>query len=281
MHAIASWFENETLRYGFMVFWALVIAIVGIWFAGHLRKNMDRFLKRRKVESTVRVFLNQLVYIALLVMVCIIALSRLGVQTASMVAILASISFALVLALQGSLSHLASGIVLVIMRPFKVGDYIEAAGVSGTVQGIEIMFTHLLTSDNKAVAVPNGKILGDAITNFSQNDLRRLELSFSMAYGDSISQAKKIILDLAMGDARVSQTPEKPIVWVKELSDSAVILLLRYWTDRQNLPDLPYTLTEQVKLAFDGAGMMVPVPQREVILNGKTLKNMAKISENW
>jgi small conductance mechanosensitive channel len=262
--AVWQWFQTEVMIYFGVMCWVAAILILGVWAAMHVRKRMNQLLAARGVEPTIRGFLAQVAFVGLLVLVAVLALSRMGVQMASVVAVIASVSFALVLALQGSLAHVASGIVLVVTRPFKVGDYIEVAGVAGTVQSIDIMFTQLLTSDCRALTVPNSKILSDAIVNCSSESARRVELPFCISYDSSIETARQAILEAIRDMAAVQSEPAEPTVWVKSLDDSGMTLILRYWTAPNQLPLVSYQIYEAVKLAFDQKGIIIPYPTREI-----------------
>jgi small conductance mechanosensitive channel len=187
----------------------------------------------------------------------------LGIQTASFIAVIGAAGLAIGLALQGSLSNFAAGILMIIFRPFKVGDYIEGAGVAGTVESIQIFTTQLKTPDNKTIIIPNAKISGDNIVNYSTKGTRRVDLVFGIGYEDNIDKARQIIMDVITNDARVMKDPETVVV-VSELADSSVNLTTRAWAKSADVWNILFETTEKVKKEFDAQGITIPFPQRDV-----------------
>ena len=194
---------------------------------------------------------------ALLAFIIIAALNKLGIQTASFIAVIGAAGLAIGLALQGSLSNFAAGILMIVFRPFKVGDYIEGAGVAGTVEAIQIFTTQLKTPDNKTIVIPNSKISSDNIVNYSTKGTRRLDLIIGIAYDDDIDKARQIIMDIIQKDERVFKDPE-PIVVVSELADSSVNLTLRVWSKLEDFWNIFFETTEKVKKTFDAQGITIP-----------------------
>ena len=254
------------LQYGVKLLMALVIFVVGKWIVKRLSVVLEKLMEKNAVDPAIRHFTGSLVYYALLIFVCIAALGQLGIQTASFVAIVGAAGLAVGLALQGSLSNFAAGVLLLIFRPFKVGDFVEAAGTSGVIQSIQIFTTELHTGDNKKVIVPNGRIISGNIINYSANDTRRVDLVFGIGYQDDIDAARAVIESLLAADERVLDEP-KPLVAVVALADSSVNFVCRPWVKSSDYWPVHYSLTEAVKKAFDANGISIPFPQRDVHLH--------------
>ncbi|MDD3731700.1 MAG: mechanosensitive ion channel [candidate division Zixibacteria bacterium] len=251
--------------YGLKILGALAILIIGRFAVSLLTRIIRRLLERSKTEATLIKFITSLTRIALMTFVIIAALGTLGVQTASFVAIIGAAGLAIGFALQGSLTNFASGVMIVIFRPFKVGDYIEAGGVSGSVATVHIFNTILNTPDNKKVIIPNSKITGDNIVNYSANEIRRVDLVFGIGYSDDIKKAKTIMERILTDDQRVLKDPA-PTVTVQELADSSVNFAVRPWVKTVDYWKVYFDITEKVKLAFDEQGVSIPFPQRDVHL---------------
>ena len=249
--------------YGLRVISAIAIFIIGRWVAKGITRLIERLMARRKVDETLVSFVSNLGYVALLAFVIIAALNKLGIQTASFIAVLGAAGLAIGLALQGSLSNFAAGILMIIFRPFKVGDYIEGAGVAGTVESIQIFTTQLKTPDNKTIIIPNAKISGDNIVNYTTKGSRRVDLVFGIGYADDIDKARQIIMDIITKDERVFKDPE-PVVVVSELADSSVNLTTRAWSTSADVWNIFFETTEKVKKAFDANDITIPFPQRDV-----------------
>ena len=255
-----------TIQYGVKVLMALVIFVVGKWVVKRLSVVLEKLMEKNAVDPAIRHFTGSLVYYALLIFVSIAALGQLGIQTASFVAIVGAAGLAVGLALQGSLSNFAAGVLLLIFRPFKVGDFVETAGTSGVIQSIQIFTTVLFTPDNKKVIVPNGRIIGDNIVNYSANDTRRVDLVFGIGYRDDIDAARKVLEDVLAADDRVLATPES-VIAVVELADSSVNFVCRPWVKSGDYWPVYFDLTEAAKKALDANGISIPFPQRDVHLH--------------
>jgi len=253
--------------YGIKVIGAVVIFIVGRWVAKGLTSLIRRLMTRRRTDETLTSFVSHLSYVAMLAFVVIAALNQLGIQTASFIAVLGAAGLAIGLALQGSLANFAAGVLMILFKPFKVNDYIEGAGIAGVVEEIQIFTTQLRTPDNKAIIVPNAKMTGDNIVNYSVKGTRRVDLVFGIAYDDDIDKARGIILDIAAEDGRVLKDPEAVVV-VSELADSSVNLTLRAWTSGGDYWGAYFHIVEAVKKAFDAQGITIPFPQRDVHIVG-------------
>jgi small conductance mechanosensitive channel len=220
-------------------------------------------MNKRQVDPTVISFVANLTYIALLVFVVLAALGQLGIQTTSFIAVIGAAGLAIGLALQGSLANFAAGFLMIIFRPFKVGDYIEGAGTAGTVEAIQIFTTQLRTPDNKTVIIPNGSLTSDNITNWSVKGTRRVDLVMGIGYEDDIDKAKSIMGDILAKDERVLKDPP-PQIAVVELADSSVNFVVRPWVKAEHYWAVHFDTTEAIKKSFDAQGISIPFPQRDV-----------------
>jgi small conductance mechanosensitive channel len=262
VHAVMA----AALLWGGRLLVALIIFVAGWWFARRASGGAQRILVRGGADTLLGSFLRNVVFVIILAMVIVGALDSVGVPTASLLAALGAAGLAIGLALQGSLANIAAGVLLMIFRPFRVGDFIEAAGVSGTVQRMSLMHTVLYSPDNCEVTVPNGKILGDAITNYSALDKRRLDLVIGIGYSDDVDQAMSIATDALSDEKRVLRDPE-PVVALLELADSSVNLAIRPWVAPTDYWAVKFALQREIKMRFDAAGVSIPFPQREVTLH--------------
>ncbi len=244
---------------------ALVIFIVGRWIARAVTNAVGRLMKKGGMDESLVDFLGNLIFAALLVVVIIAALDQLGVDTTSVMAIFATAGLAVGLALKDSLGNLAAGVMLVLFKPFKLGDFIEAGGVTGVVESIRIFSTLLRTGDNREITVPNGQIYGGTIVNFSARDTRRIDLIFGIGYDDDIRQAKQLIEEVMAADERILKDPAA-VVMVAELADSSVNLAVRPWVASADYWDVRAAMLENIKITFDEAGISIPYPQTDVHL---------------
>jgi small conductance mechanosensitive channel len=249
--------------YGTRVIGAIAILVIGRIATGILSGIVRRLLKRANVDMTLTKFLVSLTRIGLLTFIIVAAVSTLGVETTSFIAVLGAAGLAVGFALQGSLSNFASGVMLVIFRPFKAGDYVEAGGSAGVVEEVRIFNTVLKTPDNKKVIIPNSKITGDNIVNYSAKEMRRIDLVFGIGYGDDIRKAKQVLQQILAADERILKDPA-PTIGVLELGDSSVNFAVRPWVRTADYWAVYFDLTEKVKLTFDEQGISIPFPQRDV-----------------
>ncbi|MEJ2658929.1 MAG: mechanosensitive ion channel [Desulfobacterales bacterium] len=249
--------------YGLKVIAAIVVLIIGRWISKLLTTFTEKVMTKRQVDPTIVSFVGHLVYVALLVFVVLAALGQLGIQTTSFIAVIGAAGLAIGLALQGSLSNFAAGFLMIIFRPFKVGDFIEGAGVAGTVEGIHIFTTQLMTPDHKTVIVPNASLTAGNITNYSTKGTRRVDLVFGIGYGDDIDHAKKIIWEVLNKETRILKDPA-PAVMLIELADSSVNFAVRPWVKAADYWGVYSSLTENIKKGFDAEGISIPFPQRDV-----------------
>ena len=250
-------------EYGLKLIGAVVILIAGKIVAGLARKLIAKLLNRAKTDPTIVSFAGNLVYFVILVFTVVAALGNLGVQMTSFIAIIGAAGLAVGFALQGSLANFAAGILILLFRPFKVGDVITAAGVTGSVKEIQIFETIIATPDNIRITIPNGKIYGDVIKNVTAYDTRRVDITVGIGYSSSLKKAQEILEGLLKADQRILADPA-PQVAVAELADSSVNFVVRPWVKKEDYWAVKFDLTRKVKLAFDEAGIEIPFPQQVV-----------------
>jgi len=255
--------QGMVMFYGMKIIVALIIFILGKWIAAGIRNSLKKVMTKRNVDETLVPFATNLIYTLLMVFVIIAALGQLGIQTASLVAILGAAGLAVGLALQGSLANFASGVLIIIFRPFKVGDYIEGGGTAGTVESIQIFITKLKTPDNKEIYVPNSTMMGGNIMNYSAQKTRRVDLSAGIGYNDDIDKARKVLENILSSDSRVLKDPA-PTVAVVELADSSVNFVVRPWVKSEDYWGVYFDVTEAIKKRFNEAGISIPYPQQDV-----------------
>jgi len=266
MEEIISKIQELFALFGLKIVAAILIFIIGRWVAKFIRRILEKILRKSsKVDNTLVAFLGNLTYVILLIFIIVAALGQLGVQTASLVALLGAAGLAIGLALQGSLANFAAGILLIIFRPFKVEDLIEAAGVTGIVEKIEIFTTQLKTLDNKSIIIPNAKLTGDNIINYTKKEIRRVDLVVGVSYEDNIDNVKEAINAVLNAEERVLKDPS-PTVAVYEMADSSVNFVVRPWVKTENYWDVYFSVTEKIKKEFDAKGVTIPFPQRDVHL---------------
>jgi len=222
-------------------------------------------MTKADVDETLISFVGNLTYIVLLIFVIIAALNQLGVQTTSFIAIIGAAGLAIGLALQGSLANFAAGVLMIIFHPFKVGDYIEAAGVAGVVEEIQIFTTQLKTPDNKTIIIPNASVTGGSITNYSAKDTRRVDLVIGVGYGDDLKRVREVLEEVLAKDDRILDDPA-PTIGVLELGDNSVNFAVRPWVKAEDYWGVYFDSTETVKRRFDEEGISIPFPQRDVHL---------------
>lgn len=261
---IAKGYELITV-FGVKILAALAVFVIGRWVVKYLGHLVGRILEKRNVDPTLTKFIASMTYVALLTFVILAALGMLGVQTTSFIAVIGAAGLAIGLALQGSLANFAAGVLMIIFRPFKVGDFIEGAGVAGIVEEIQIFTTRLATPDNKTIIIPNAKLTADNIINYSAKGTRRADMVFGIGYDADIDKAREIIIDILSKDERVLKDP--PIqVAVSQLADSSVNFVARAWVNASDYWGLVFDTTEAVKKRFDADGISIPFPQRDVHL---------------
>lgn len=261
-----------TITYVPRLLLACVVLVIGLWLIRRVIKLMVTALNTAGVDESLAQFLRSLASMALKVLLLISVASMVGIATTSFVAVLGAAGLAIGLALQGSLANFAGGVLILLFKPFKVGDYIETQGVAGTVRQIQIFSTLVHTSDNKVVIVPNGKLSNNVITNYSHQSTRRIELQFGIGYDSDITRAKSLIRKLIEAEPRIHTAPE-PLIVVSELGEHSVILMVRVWTNSGDMSSVRYALLEAGKLAFDANDINIPYPQRDIrIVSGTPLQ---------
>lgn len=265
---IITFYDKFVEPWSIKILIALVIFMAGQLFAKYISHLFGKVLSHTKLDRILVDFLKSLIRALLLVVVLVAALDQLGVNTNSLIAVLGAAGLAIGLALQGSLQNFAAGFMLLIFRPFKDGDFVEAAGTSGVIEKIGIFSTTMHTGDNKEVIIPNSAIYSSNIVNYSKRATRRIDLVFGIGYEDDLRQARDIINNLIKTDQRILAEPE-PLVAVGELAASSVNFFVRPWVKTEDYWDVRFDLMEKVKLAFDEAGITIPSPQMSIRWDGK------------
>ena len=255
--------KDYALEYGPPLLLAIVVLIVGLWIIKRVVNLVNRSLDKSETDPTLAKFLGSLISIIFKALLFISVASMVGIETTSFVAILGAAGLAVGLALQGSLANFAGGVLILLFRPYKVGDFVDAQGVAGVVNEIQIFNTVILTPDNKRIIVPNGAISNGIITNFSAEETRRVDFVFGIGYGDDIGKAKATLARIVAEDDRIFKDPEPTIV-VSELADSSVNFTVRVWANAADYWGIYFDTTEKVKLVFDQEGISIPFPQQDV-----------------
>jgi small conductance mechanosensitive channel len=254
---------NLALEYGVKIIAALAIFIIGKMIVKSITKVISRMMEKSKVDETLTSFVASTINMLLMIVVILAAVGQLGVQTTSFVAILGAAGLAIGLALQGTLANVGAAVLIIIFRPFKIGDFIEAGGAVGTVDEINMFATTISPLDNRLVIVPNASIIGGNITNYSTKENRRVDLTFGIGYDDDLRLAKKVLLEIIEADSRILKDPE-PFVAVSELADSSVNFITRSWVKSDDYWGVYFDMIETVKLTFDERGISIPYPQMDV-----------------
>ncbi len=269
IESASSWLvanQGQLLSYAVNIVAAIVILMIGVIVARMVAGSLNRVMKARHIDATVADFLSALVRYGIIAFTLIAVLGRVGVQTASVIAVLGAAGLAVGLALQGSLSNLAAGVLLVTFRPFRSGEYVDLAGVAGTVQSVQIFSTTLCTSDGKIVVVPNGKVISNNIINFSREPARRNEFIISVSYDADIDKVKQILTDILKSETRILQDRDI-LVRVNELGASSVNFIMRAWSHSGDLQMVYWDVLERVKKEFDANGIGLPYPQMDIHVN--------------
>ncbi|WP_129774271.1 small-conductance mechanosensitive channel MscS, partial [Escherichia coli] len=266
INGAGSWLvANQALllSYAVNIVAALAIIIVGLIIARMISNAVNRLMISRKIDATVADFLSALVRYGIIAFTLIAALGRVGVQTASVIAVLGAAGLAVGLALQGSLSNLAAGVLLVMFRPFRAGEYVDLGGVAGTVLSVQIFSTTMRTADGKIIVIPNGKIIAGNIINFSREPARRNEFIIGVAYDSDIDQVKQILTDIIQSEDRILKDREMT-VRLNELGASSINFVVRVWSNSGDLQNVYWDVLERIKREFDAAGISFPYPQMDV-----------------
>lgn len=258
-------FTDLAIRYGVKLIIALIIVFIGMKIIKYIVNQFGKTFKD-KMEPTLLNFLKSVFKSLLNILLFLSAASTLGIQMTSFVAVLGAMSFAIGLALQGSLANFAGGVLILLAKPFKAGDFIETGGNKGTVQEIQILYTVLYTPDNKKVVIPNGDLSNSDITNYSANDQRRLDLSFGIGYNDDLLKAKEVLHNIVDKKDMILSNPE-PVIKVGELAGSSVNFDVKVWVNSKDYWNVYYEMKEEVKLRFDKEGIGIPYPQIDIHLD--------------
>lgn len=257
--------QDVIAQYGINIIAAIAIYIIGKWVAGRIKALVIRLMAKSAVDPILIKFVSNIAYGGLLVFVVLAALSRLGIETTSFIAVLGAAGLAIGLALQGSLANFAAGVLMIIFRPFKVGDFIEAAGVAGIVEEVSIFTTHIRSGDNKAIIIPNGGVLSGNIVNYSTKNTRRVDLVFGIGYDSDLQRAKNILNEILASNEKILSDPA-PTVGVLELADSSVNFAVRPWVNTEDYWPVYFDLNETIKMRFDSEGISIPYPQQDIHL---------------
>ncbi|MCX2740152.1 mechanosensitive ion channel family protein [Pontibacter anaerobius] len=255
---------NFAVLYGIKLLVAIFILVIGTWIITRLNKLVKSLMLRKGVDESLRPFLSSIVNISLWVLLIVLVIAQLGVEMTSFIAVLGSAGLAIGLALQGSLSNFAGGVLILTIKPFRVGDYIEAQGQGGTVQLINIFNTVLKTADNKTIYMPNGPLASTVVVNYSVEATRRVELLFTVSVNNDIGKVRQLLQELIAQDERVLQEPAPAIV-VTNFAEHAITISTRIWCKREDFWSLFWDMNERAKAAFEKNGIAMPVPRREVL----------------
>ncbi len=265
VNKLIEFLQTDGLSFAIDLALAFVIFFLGRFVIRLVVRAISKAMQKNAVEKTLETFICNLVSMALTVVVVIAAIGQVGVQTSSFIAIFGAAGLAVGLALQGSLSNFASGVLIVLFRPYKVGDFVEAAGISGSVDQVQILTTILKTGDNKQVIVPNSQIMDSIITNYSAHDTRRVDMLIGVSYDDDLDKVRKTLEEIIAADDRILNDPA-PKIAVAELADSSVNFVVRPWCTTADYWAVMWDLTETIKKRFDQEGISFPFPQRDVHL---------------
>lgn len=257
---------NFVFEYGPAVLKAIAVLVFGLWAVKGVIAVVKRIFERSEVAPSLAGFLKSIISLFLKVLVYITALGMLGIQMTSFIAILGAAGLAVGLALQGSLSNFAGGVLILFFKPFKVGDFIVYNSDFGTVEKVDILYTTLATPNNETIIIPNGDLANSPIENHSKKETRRIDATFGIAYGDDVDKAYKVLRKIVSEDERILTEPE-PFLAVKELGDSSVNIALRVWTNTPDHWPVKFSLNEKVYKTFDKEGLSIPFPQRDVHLH--------------
>lgn len=259
----SKWINEMVVVYGIKLVSALITLVIGFWIIKLVTKAVSNFMDRKEVDISLRGFLKGMIGIVLKVMLLISVIGMMGIEMTSFIAVLGAAGLAVGMALSGTLQNFAGGVIILIIKPFKVGDYIEAQGYAGSVREIQIFNTILKTPDNITIIIPNGGLSTGSVKNYSTEERRRVDFVFGVAYGDDYDQAKAVITQLIVADSRILKDPE-PFIVLSELADSSVNITVRVWSLASDYWGIKFDLTEQVYKEFPKQGLNIPFPQMDV-----------------
>lgn len=250
-------------EYGMKIVMAILIFVVGKWAVSKITAFTKAMMERSKIDQTLVEFAESLIYFVLLIMVVLASLNALGINTTSFIAVFGAAGLAIGLALQGSLANIGAAVLIIVFRPFKVGDFIEAGGAMGTVDDVNLFSTIISPVDNRTIIVPNAAIIGENITNYSNKPQRRVDHVFGIGYDDDLKLAKETLMEIMNQEDRILQDPA-PFVAVSELGDNSVNFVTRAWVESADYWDVHFEMIEKVKLIFDEKGISFPYPQMDI-----------------
>jgi small conductance mechanosensitive channel len=262
---LASVFLDKVISYLPSIIAALVILILGLWVIKLIIGRLRKVMEKREVDPGVRGFALSILGVVLKILLFIVIITKLGVETTSFAAILAAAGLAIGLALQGSLSNFAGGVLIIILKPYRVGDFIEAQGESGSVTEISIFYTILTTPNNQRIVIPNGQLSNNKVTNYSYEPTRRNVMTVGISYDSDIKKSREVLLNIVNSDERTLKDPA-PVVFVGGLGDNSVDLSLRFWANQADYWGLHFDTIEKLKTELEDAGVSFPFPQRDVHL---------------
>lgn len=251
------------LTHGLRLVLGLIFLIIGWKIINRFLKSFDKLHEKRNFDPTLHSFLKAIINAILKILLVLSLAGYVGIDTASFAAMITSAGLAVGLALQGSLSNFAGGVILLLMRPFSVGDFIETTGHSGRVEHIKLFYTYLLTPDNKEIMIPNGSIANSSIVNYSMRDTRRVDVTFGVSYEDDVFHVKKVLWDVVNSEERILKDPE-PFISISEHGDNSVNFVVRAWTKTDDYWDVHFYLLEQAKIKFDEENISIPYPQMDI-----------------
>lgn len=265
MENIMDTIQSLVVTYGLNVLYAILILLIGWWLAGIISRLLNKVMTKAEVNDTLIKFVANLTYIAIIVFAALAAFERLGVATTSFIAVLGAAGLAVGFALQGSLANFAAGVMILLFKPYKNGDLVEASGTFGKVEEIQIFNTIVISPENKTVIIPNAQVTSGNIVNYSKKGMLRLDMVFGIGYSDDLLKAKRILEEVVTADERTATDPA-PTVAVMELGDNSVNFTVRPYVKVEDYWAVHFDVTEKVKLRFDKEGISIPFPQRDVHL---------------
>ncbi|SFT46495.1 mechanosensitive ion channel family protein [Halomonas saccharevitans] len=260
---ISDFVQMQGTNFAINLVAAAAIFVVGRWAAKLVHRLSLKAMRRGKVDPLLVKFLGNILYALLLAFVVLAAISQVGIQTTSLIAVIGAAGLAVGLALQGSLANFAAGVLVIIFRPYKIGDYVEAGGVAGVIEDVQIFTTELKTGDNRKIIVPNGQMMSGAITNVSAHDTRRVDLAVGVGYEADIDTVRRVLQGVVADDSRVLADPA-PNIRMSAMGDSSVTWIVRPWVSAGDYWDVYWEMIEEIKRRFDREGISIPFPQRDV-----------------
>ena len=270
MEEVNKYFDlglSYLIEYGIQILGAIIVLIIGLWIIKKISKTTLRLMEKRNIDESLRPFLVSLLNVVLKALLVVSVMSMVGIEMTSFIAILGAAGLAIGMALSGTLQNFAGGVMILVFKPFNVGDFIEAQGHMGIVKEIQIFNTILTTVDNKTIIIPNGGLSTGSMTNFSTQENRRVDFVFGIGYGDNLEKAKSLIIDIANNDKRVLQDPA-PFARLSELGDSSVNITTRLWVNAADYWDVYFDTMEAVYEQFNSQGINIPFPQMDIHLHG-------------